>query len=205
MENVLENIAIYGAGGFGKETEFLLEAINRQSPRFVFHGFLDDQPREDTPLAEPGRFHSLAIGIAAPLARKKVYGQCGSRYSYPNLIDPGVFIDESVTTGKGLIICSGVKITVDVRIGDFVIMNLNATIGHDVSIGAFSSIMPSANISGNVTIGEEVFIGSGAVILQGLKIGDGAVIGAGAVVTKDVPPGVVAKGVPAKWRQLVVQ
>ena len=42
-------------------------------------------------------------------------------------------------------------------------------------------------------------IGSNATILAGITIGEGALIGAGAVVTKDVPPHVIAVGVPARW------
>jgi len=41
-------------------------------------------------------------------------------------------------------------------------------------------------------------IGSGSVILAGVTIGEGALIGAGSVVTRDIPPGVVAFGSPAK-------
>jgi acetyltransferase-like isoleucine patch superfamily enzyme len=41
-------------------------------------------------------------------------------------------------------------------------------------------------------------IGSGAVVLGGLRIGAGALVGAGAVVTKDVAPGAVVAGVPAR-------
>jgi acetyltransferase-like isoleucine patch superfamily enzyme len=41
-------------------------------------------------------------------------------------------------------------------------------------------------------------IGSGAVIMCGVTIGEKAVIGAGAVVTKDVRPGTVVAGVPAR-------
>ena len=41
-------------------------------------------------------------------------------------------------------------------------------------------------------------IGSSATILCGVTVGENAVIGAGSVVTKDVPPNVVAAGVPAK-------
>ena len=42
------------------------------------------------------------------------------------------------------------------------------------------------------------YIGAGALILPGVTIGEKAVVAAGAVVTKDVPPNVVAGGVPAQ-------
>ncbi|RSK55180.1 DapH/DapD/GlmU-related protein [Bacillus canaveralius] len=49
-----------------------------------------------------------------------------------------------------------------------------------------------------VTVGHDVWIGHGATIMPGVSIGTGAVIGAGAVVTKDIPPYIIAVGVPAR-------
>ena len=49
-----------------------------------------------------------------------------------------------------------------------------------------------------VTIGRDVWVGAGSIILPGVTIGDGCVVAAGSVVTKDVPPGSVVGGVPAK-------
>ena len=44
-------------------------------------------------------------------------------------------------------------------------------------------------------------IGSGATILGGIRIGEGALVGAGAVVTRDVPPGEIVRGNPARARE----
>ncbi|MFH2085496.1 MAG: acyltransferase, partial [bacterium] len=63
---------------------------------------------------------------------------------------------------------------------------------HDLSSPEFSAV------SSPVRIGSYVFIGPRAIILPGVTIGDRAVVGAGAVVTKDVGPGTIVGGVPAK-------
>jgi acetyltransferase-like isoleucine patch superfamily enzyme len=41
-------------------------------------------------------------------------------------------------------------------------------------------------------------IGSGSTILAKVTIGENAIVGAGSVVTKDVPPGTIFAGNPAK-------
>ena len=48
-------------------------------------------------------------------------------------------------------------------------------------------------------VGRGASIGSGATLLCGITIGAGALIGAGSVVTRDVPPGEVWCGNPARF------
>lgn len=49
-----------------------------------------------------------------------------------------------------------------------------------------------------IVINDDVWVGINAVILSGVTIGAGAVVAAGAVVTRDVPPGAMVAGVPAR-------
>jgi maltose O-acetyltransferase len=49
-----------------------------------------------------------------------------------------------------------------------------------------------------IRIGDGVWIGGGAIVLPGVTIGDGCVVGAGSVVTRDLPPGSLAVGNPAR-------
>lgn len=52
--------------------------------------------------------------------------------------------------------------------------------------------------SGPLVIGNGCWLGNGARIVGPLTIGDNAIVAAGAVVVKDVPPGAVVAGVPAR-------
>lgn len=51
---------------------------------------------------------------------------------------------------------------------------------------------------GSIVIEEHVFIGEYVIILKNVTIGRGAVIAAGSVVTRDVPPGTIVAGNPAR-------
>jgi sugar O-acyltransferase (sialic acid O-acetyltransferase NeuD family) len=191
-------IAVYGAGGLGREIRGMVEDKSAGLPQLEFAGFIDDSLKTQ-PTADVNDIDDVVVAVALPEHRRKIVSRLGvSRYAFNALIHSSVQPRSSVKVGKGSIICAGVRLTVDISIGTFVIVNLNATIGHDVKLGDFVSIMPGVNISGNVTVGDDAFIGSGATILQGLSVGKGAVVGAGAVVTKDVPPGITVVGVPAR-------
>ncbi|HFS5789655.1 TPA: galactoside O-acetyltransferase [Citrobacter werkmanii] len=85
-----------------------------------------------------------------------------------------------------------------VTIGDNVLIAPNVTItvtGHPVHYELRKS---GEMFSFPVTLGNNVWIGSNVVINPGITIGDNSVIGAGSVVTKDIPPDVVAVGVPCR-------
>ncbi len=75
----------------------------------------------------------------------------------------------------------------------------NAVIGTGVNIGAGTI---TCNYDGKnkhkTEIGDEVFIGSDTMLVAPVKLGDGSRTGAGAVVTKNVPPHMLAVGLPAR-------
>lgn len=191
----MKRIAIYGAGGFGKEVRGM---VDQQPLIYTFAGYFDDF-KERYEKVSHDLYDDVLMSIADPAIREKiVQGWSGKSVPFSYLVSPDVTLHSSVTVGRGCIICPGVKCTVDISIGQFSIVNLNATIGHDVVLGDFCSIMPSVNLSGNVTLGQRVFIGTGATILQGITIGDDAIVGAGAVVTHHVGRGKTVMGVPAR-------
>ena len=78
----------------------------------------------------------------------------------------------------------------------------DAEIGERVNIGAGAI---TANYDGTrkhpTTIGDGAFIGVDTMLIAPIEIGEGARTGAGAVVTRDVPPGKLAVGVPARIRE----
>jgi bifunctional UDP-N-acetylglucosamine pyrophosphorylase/glucosamine-1-phosphate N-acetyltransferase len=77
----------------------------------------------------------------------------------------------------------------------------DAEVGSRVNIGAGTV---TANYDGQdkhrTVIGDGAFIGSDTMLIAPITVGEDAATGAGSVVTRDVPPGKVAVGVPARLR-----
>jgi sugar O-acyltransferase (sialic acid O-acetyltransferase NeuD family) len=209
----MESIAIFGAGGHGREVLMLIDHINRDAVRWKVEGFFDDGvPRGSDingvkvlgGLAELNRYErplALAMAIGSSDTKKKVIGGIANdNVWFPNLIHPSVHLPatEYLRLGKGLTVFPGVIIGPNVEIADHVLLNFSVLVGHDARIGAYASIMPSVSISGEVNIGAGVYVGVGTSIINRVDIGENTVVAAGSVVFNSLPANCTAMGMPAR-------
>jgi UDP-2-acetamido-3-amino-2,3-dideoxy-glucuronate N-acetyltransferase len=146
---------------------------------------------DDVELGEDVRIHSFVNLYGCVIGDHTRIGtfveiQKGSRIGQRCKISSHTFICEGVAIGDGCFVGHGVMF-----INDKDPRAVNAA-------GEPESESDWAGRFVETHVGDQVSIGSGAVILGGLSIGDGALIGAGAVVTRDVEPGAVVAGVPAR-------
>jgi UDP-2-acetamido-3-amino-2,3-dideoxy-glucuronate N-acetyltransferase len=115
-------------------------------------------------------------------------------------IQAGAHIGARCKISSHTFICSGVTIEDEVFIGHGV-MFTNDRDPHatsddgEVQTAADWELVPTR-------VCRRASIGSGAVILPGVTIGEGALIAAGAVVTRNVDPGAVVAGCPARFLRL---
>jgi acetyltransferase-like isoleucine patch superfamily enzyme len=133
-------------------------------------------------------------------------------YDFTNLygceIGDDVKIGTFVEIQKGSKIGNRCKVSSHTFICEGVILEDDVFIGHNVTF--INDRYPRATNGGGKLqteadwscVGTRVksgaSIGSGATLLCGITIGEKALVGAGSVVTKDVPPGAVVAGNPAR-------
>lgn len=104
------------------------------------------------------------------------------------------FIENDVVVGDNVTVKCGVQLWDGLRIGNNVFIGPNATFCNDKH-------PKSGNRNFNclqTIVEDDVSVGANATILPGIRLGRGCIVGAGAVVTKDVKPGTVVVGNPAK-------
>lgn len=208
----MKDIVIIGAGGFGREVQWLIERINEKQnkengePAWNIIGYIDDGVEVGTEInghtALSGCDYlihqmtplAVACAIGASKTRRKVIDRIrvSQHLSFSNLIDPSVRLSDRVEFGEGNLICAGSILTVNIKIGDFCIFNLDCTVGHDDVLFSFVTVYPGVNV------GECAELGTGVQIIQGKRIEAGTIVGAGAVVVKDLPDEYTAVGAPCK-------
>jgi sugar O-acyltransferase (sialic acid O-acetyltransferase NeuD family) len=209
----MKKIAIYGAGGFGREVACLIKKINEKTPEWDIIGFFDDGIEKGTKneygvvlggINEVNEYPdnlAIAVAIASPkIVEKIVSNITSSNIYFPNIISPDViYLDEkNMSIGKGNIICIGCSLSCNVHLGDFNILNGFISIGHDTVIHDYNAFMPDVKISGEVKIGKRNFFGVGSIVLQQLSIGNDTVIGANSLILRKTKDGMTYIGNPAK-------
>jgi maltose O-acetyltransferase len=104
------------------------------------------------------------------------------------------FIGARTFANFGLVVLDVARVTIgdDVQMGPYVQL-LTAT--HPLEAQPRREKWESAR---PITIGHNAWLGGGVIVGPGVTIGENTVVGAGAVVTRDLPPDVLAVGVPAR-------
>jgi acetyltransferase-like isoleucine patch superfamily enzyme len=108
----------------------------------------------------------------------------------------GVLIEDDVDVAAHATIQRGALGDTVLRRGARIGPHVN--VGHNVEVGEDVLIAGHAQMGGGAHIDKGVTIWQGAVVANGVSIGEGAVIGMSAVVRKDVDPGEVWAGNPAR-------
>lgn len=114
----------------------------------------------------------------------------------------GTDVGEGLSVGAGSAIgafcwfgASGfVDIGRDVLFGPRVVIVPENHVHHDLG----RTIKEQGVVRGGVVVEDDCWIGTNVTLLSGVRIGRGSIVAAGAVVTRDVPPGAIAGGVPAR-------
>jgi len=121
------------------------------------------------------------------------------------------YVREDAVLGEGVVLGHGAHVGPGVSIGNCTHVGNMAQLHDPAEVGSYVFIGPQAFLSNDptpmvgkqwtargVTIGDHAVIGAGAMILGGVTIGEGAVLGMGCMVIRDVEPGKIVVGNPAR-------
>lgn len=213
----MKNIAIYGAGGFGREVACTINKINEIEPTWNLIGFFDDGVEKGKMISHFGPILggmadlnacqdeiNVVIAIGNPLTVKKVVEKIvNENVKFPNIVHPSVYYADRQTfeMGQGNILQRECSMSCNVKLGNFNVLNGSVVFGHDVNVGSFNSFMPAVRISGEVEMGDCNFFGVNSIVLQQIKMKSGTRLAAGSVLMTKPKENSLYIGVPAKLQK----
>ena len=124
-------------------------------------------------------------------------GKCSQICEAVVIADPqNVYLGAYVTVNDQAVLqsCDGIDLIVEDRV--------TISYGAKILTGGLdrSSMIGGSkrHVARSTILRQRCWIGAGAIVLPGVSIGKGAIVAAGSVVTKDVAPGSIVAGIPAR-------
>jgi sugar O-acyltransferase (sialic acid O-acetyltransferase NeuD family) len=208
-------LVVVGAGGFGRETVEAVRALIAAGRRWRLAGYLDDDPArhgtviDGVPVLggtdELGSMPDISVVVCTGrpdnyVSRPRIVEMLGlPEERYATIIHPSASVSSTSRVGPGSVLLAQTVLTAGVTIGSHVAVMPHVTLTHDDLIGDFATLASGVRLGGNVHIGRCAYLGAGALVREERSIGPYALVGMGATVTRDVPPGEVWAGVPARY------
>lgn len=200
-------LAIYGAGGLGREVLILAQQIEKHAHRWDGLIFIDDiSPNREVKGIPVVSFDyaltqniEVVIAVGEPSLRAHLADKVAAHnLTLSTLVHPDISLTDCSKIGPGCVLAKGVFLSCDVVLGSNVYMQPNSSVGHDGRVGDNVVISTFVTTGGNVEIKDRVFIGMSAVLQQQITVEADAIIGMGAVVFNDIREQGIALGNPAR-------
>jgi len=202
----VRDLIILGAGVHAAEMAEIAERAAGAGGPWRVLGFAVPERRADLTGTTINRYPVL--GTAEVVER---YPDCwvvpdneyGETISVPreriaSLVAPSAFVSRTARIGVGCVIYPHCFVGLHASVGDFVFMLAGAVVNHDDVLEERVVVCSGVTLAGGVHVEQGCYLGQGCTVRQNLRIGRDSLIGMGAVVTKDVEPGSVMAGNPAR-------
>ena len=203
-------LAIYGAGGLGREVLELAKIMNERVHRwddFIF--VIDGEPGNDVngvkvysytdAIEKFSENLEVSMGIGEPATRERLFEKLkNDGIDVATLIHPDVYIPKTVRIGKGVTIQYGCFISCNVKIEDYVYIQPQVNVGHDDILREGCILSGMVNLAGGVSVGRYTYVGLSAAIKEGVSIGEYSIVGMYSAVYKDIQDEMIAMGNPAR-------
>ena len=201
--NTIESCSVIGAGGHGKVVVSLLKNLKIN----ISAVYDDDQNRWGQsflgipvvgPIEQINRSAIKTAVLAIGDNATRMHLSEKLDLDWQTVVHPTAFVEPSAKLGVGTMVMPKAVVHTDATVGKHAIINTASVIEHDARIGDFVHVAPGCHLAGNVSVGSGALVGIGSCALISVRIGAWSIVGAGSVATRNIPPGVVAMGTPAK-------
>jgi hypothetical protein len=168
----MDNLAIIGYGGFGKEIEFLIKCKFPKIKIVIY----DDTNTSENILSIDKILNvdynlNCVIALGDPNSRLNIYNKLklNTYLIFPNIIFStfnSYPFSKNILMGEGNIIMPNVTVGINSVIGSHNVIGMNVGLGHDVEIGDFNFIGPNSFLAGSVKIGDNCKLSFGTSFMQ---------------------------------------